>query len=529
MNETAKSRFLLDLDDLERQLRQPSQDERSFGPAPGSGAAPGFGSGQGSRVDDPLAELARIVGQEDPFRDLFNAPPRPAAPPRTEPAFDFGDVPLRGTQQDFSRPDGRAPDPFEAAFEKALLGDEPLPAAGDAARRSDDDFRPDDWDALAGRRAAEPELADDVEYPLAPVSAYDPRSFDLDQDYVDESRGDDEGVDEEVEPARRSRKGLIAVASVFAMAVAGVALALNYTGRDEAEGEPPLIKAAAEPVKVAPQNPGGVDIPNQNKQIYEGSNAARKPADANVVRQSEQPVDVNALLRANAARASQGQPNPDDVRLTLPEGLEPPSQTIPGLGEPRRVKTVAVRPDGSVIDAGQPAPAEAPAGAQQPAPQPEPATETAAAAATPSPPEPAPQMAAEPPRQPAQRSAPLSIVPQASQAQPRPAPAQPARVAAADPVVPAPDTRPAVGTAPRGGDFAVQLAARPTEASARESFAQLQRRYADLSAYQPIIRKAQVGERTVYRLRVGPMSREEATNLCSSLQAQGGDCFVARN
>src|SRR5690606_35652523 len=118
---------------------------------------------------------------------------------------------------------------------------------------------------------------------------------------------------------------------------------------------------------------------------------------------------------------------------------------------------------------------------------------------------------------PAERTAPLSIVPQVPQ------PGQPTRVAAAEAAVPAPDTRPATAVAPRGGDFAVQLAARPSEAAARDSFAQLQRRYADLGSFEPMIRRAQVGERTVYRLRVGPMSRDEATNLCSSLQSQGGD------
>ena len=40
-------------------------------------------------------------------------------------------------------------------------------------------------------------------------------------------------------------------------------------------GEPPLIAASNEPIKVAPQNPGGVEIPNQNKQIYERARAAR--------------------------------------------------------------------------------------------------------------------------------------------------------------------------------------------------------------------------------------------------------------
>ncbi len=499
MNETAKSRFLLDLDDLERQLRQSPKDER------------------GPRADDPLAELARIVGQDDPFRDLLSAAPQRPAPQRTEPAFDFGDVPLRGTQQEAAPVAMPTADPFEAAFEKALLGDaSTLPPQGGAAGDFDG-YRQDDWGAPAGRAAAHPpHHADEDDYEPVPVSAYDPRSFDVDQGYAEDGYAD-EG-DEEPATPRRSRKGLIAVASVFAMAAAGVALALNYTGGEGGTGgEPPLIKAAAEPAKIAPQNPGGVDIPNQNKQIYERADAAKKPADANVVRQSEQPVDVNALLSANGGGGPDAQPAVDDLRLTMPEGLEA-SQAIPGLAEPRRVKTVAVRPDGSVIGTGQPAPARAEPVAQQqesvPAPE--------MAAVTPSAPEPAPQ-AAEPPRQPAQRPAPLPIVPQAPQ------PTQPARVAAAEPAVPAPDTRPAAAVAPRGGDFAVQLAARPSEAAARESFAQLQRRYGDLGSFEPMIRRAQVGERTVYRLRVGPMSRDEATNLCSSLQSQGGDCFVARN
>ncbi|CUA85756.1 Sporulation related domain [Chelatococcus sambhunathii] len=502
MNETAKSRFLLDLDDLERQLRQSPKDER------------------GSRADDPLAELARIVGQDDPFRDLLNAPPQRPVPQRAEPAFDFGDVPLRGMQQEAAAAAMPVADPFEAAFEKALLGDASTLPPQNAAAGGFNGYRDDDWGAPAGRSAVHmPQQADDGEYQPAQVSAYDPRSFDIDQGYVEEGYAG-EGDEERARP-RRGRKGLIAVASVLAMAAAGVALALNYTGGEGgAGGEPPLIKAAAEPAKIAPQNPGGVEIPNQNKQIYERADAAKKPTDANVVRQSEQPVDVNALLNANGGGAPDAQPALDDLRLTMPEGFEAASQSIPGLGDPRRVKTVAVRPDGSVIGGGQPAPARAQATERPPMTVPAPE----AAVVTPSTPEPVPQ-AAEPPRQPAQRTAPLSIVPQASQ----PQPAQPARVAAAEPAVPAPDTRPAAAVAPRGGDFAVQLAARPSEAAARESFAQLQRRYSDLGSFEPMIRRAQVGERTVYRLRVGPMSRDEAANLCSSLQSQGGDCFVARN
>ena len=71
MSEPARNRFALDLEDLERQLRGAGQ-----APRPGQQA-------------DPLAELTRIVGQDDPLKDIFaerRQPPRPAM--RQEPSFE---------------------------------------------------------------------------------------------------------------------------------------------------------------------------------------------------------------------------------------------------------------------------------------------------------------------------------------------------------------------------------------------------------------------------------------------------------
>jgi cell division protein FtsN len=45
----------------------------------------------------------------------------------------------------------------------------------------------------------------------------------------------------------------------------------------------------------------------------------------------------------------------------------------------------------------------------------------------------------------------------------------------------------------------------------------------------PNIRSAEVNGRSVYRVRVGNMSREEAVSLCEKLKADGGSCFVAKN
>ena len=108
------------------------------------------------------------------------------------------------------------------------------------------------------------------------------------------------------------------------------------------------------------------------------------------------------------------------------------------------------------------------------------------------------------------------------------------RVALAPATTPQPRPAPApAAAAPASsgdGAFSVQLGAPGSEAEARSSFANLQRRFPDqLSGQSPTIRRADVSGRTVYRLRVGSLSREEAQSMCSQLQSAGGQCFVARN
>src|SRR5215210_4634275 len=66
MAEAMRSRFAIDLDPIEQQLNQSAQQ-----PA--------------ASQKDPLAELARIMGQDDPFRVLLAAEPSDRKPAR-EPA-----------------------------------------------------------------------------------------------------------------------------------------------------------------------------------------------------------------------------------------------------------------------------------------------------------------------------------------------------------------------------------------------------------------------------------------------------------
>jgi cell division septation protein DedD len=79
------------------------------------------------------------------------------------------------------------------------------------------------------------------------------------------------------------------------------------------------------------------------------------------------------------------------------------------------------------------------------------------------------------------------------------------------------------------GGFAVQLGVSNSEGDAQAAFDRFQKKFSELEGRPSLIRKAEVNGNTVYRVRVGPMSRDDASSLCSKLQGQGGQCFVAKN
>lgn len=477
MSESVKPRFAVDLDEIERQIAQARGAPSQAAPA--------------ARNNDPLAELARIVGQEDPFQSVL-ASDRPA------------------------RPRNQA----NAGLDDLFAVRDEAPAASRVA-------------AFPARQAAPAAPAYRHEdYPQAPVAqqhydyqaaephghgGYDAGSYD--QGYYDESPEPQAGhgyepedeVDYAPREAKRSRKGMIAVGALLGAVVVGGAGAYVLSGGPASiSGEPPLIEASNEPVKVQPQNPGGVEIPNQNKQIYERT----QNAETKVVNREEQPVDVR-----QAVHSSGGSLVADATGGSIP-GAASHVRSAPNslnLGEPRKVRTVTIRPDGTVVGAPEPAQAQSaqssvptmtmPAAAQTAAAQPKPAPATPAAApATPAPaPDPAPVAAA-----------PADATPSAA----------PQQVASAQPVPVAPA---ADMTNTAIGGYAVQLGLASSESAAETAFASYQRKYPDLEGLSSIIRKAEVNGNTIYRVRVGPMSREEASSLCSRLQGQGGQCFVAKN
>jgi cell division septation protein DedD len=112
-------------------------------------------------------------------------------------------------------------------------------------------------------------------------------------------------------------------------------------------------------------------------------------------------------------------------------------------------------------------------------------------------------------------------------------PARPSRigqqVAATDSIAQLPEGQ---ASAPPGTPrtYSVQLAVRPTEEAARTAYDQLADKFAtDLGGKPATVTQAQVNGRSVFRVRVTPLSREDANTLCTRLKASGGQCFVAAN
>jgi len=79
------------------------------------------------------------------------------------------------------------------------------------------------------------------------------------------------------------------------------------------------------------------------------------------------------------------------------------------------------------------------------------------------------------------------------------------------------------------GGFSVQLGVRGSAAEAKAALKQMQTKYSALAGKPELIRQAEVNGKTIFRVRVGPLGKTEAASLCTTLQGEGGQCFVAKN
>ncbi|MBO0734655.1 MAG: SPOR domain-containing protein, partial [Methylocapsa sp.] len=310
---------------------------------------------------------------------------------------------------------------------------------------------------------------------------------------------DDTMADEEV----RSWRPLYIMAAMIVAGVAGIFASFAFKGAVSSPDEVATIKAAEGPVKVQPDTTAASEPAGQDATVLGGMpQQAPVAATTNI----EQPADLSAPVEVSGGQGAPREslagggdaagvpvpPPPAQAQSELPAG----PQSIADLIEPKKVRTVSVRPDGTLL------PNDAP---PQSAPPPAASADRSTAA-------PGPKIAKT-----ATRIA----------AAPKPAANADGSSQAAQTTV-APKSRPA---AAQRGTFAIQLAAPASEQEARDLQARLMQKFgSELAGFQPSIRKAEVGGKEVYRVRfVGAASRDQAAALCQKVQSSGGNCFVAKN
>jgi hypothetical protein len=427
---------------------------------------------------DPLAELARLIGQRDPFAEFGRSNARQGSRPAPDvPTTAPDDWQQVSTQEPDLAPDSGRPEAYGAREDYAhplapAAGHDQVPLAADYQDGHHDDRIHDtqqDGDRLHGGDDADPYYQDDI--PLEPH--------------------DDEMYDDA--PHARRRSGLATALTLIACAMLGTAGAYayrSYSGGPSSTQPPPVIAAdSSTPTKIVPATAGD---PQSSKAVQDRLATVEKEQ---LVSKQEEPVALSP--RATTA----GSVSPGQAGLAAQ----------PSVGsEPKKVRTVTIRPDGSDVS-GRPAGMAPPA-----APGPAAAATTATARPAATPPAPRATAPAPPPRS---GGTPISLEPQAGE----PAAAPPARARTA--AIPPPAETAASG-------FVVQLSSQKTESEAQSSFRSLQAKFPnELGSRQPIIRRADLGSKGVfYRTMIGPFaSAQEASQFCANYKAAGGQCVVPNN
>lgn len=491
---------------------------------------------------------AQAIAREDvPDIETMDVPERVVA------LADDLDIPEVPFEQD--QPETSNFDELDAEFSTLL--NEMLPGEA-AAPQKTAQYDDDAGNGYKRDRVEMPTYADSPQAAAAAAAyadlgyqAYDPRGaqratpaasqiaddgFDYDPD-LDENMTIPDAAAAEAREAPR-RRGLTIAALVGAVAVVGGigAFAFSFGGGSSSEA-PAIVKADSQPMKVKPENPGGVVIPNQDNKVYDavakGARAA-VPAQPKLVANAEEPVDVVAKEQADQAERTAAFSGPDDSEgeaqntalqpVKSEDRVAQVAQENAGTQEgalvtPRKVRTMVVKPDGTL------APREEP---------------TAAPVAASEPTDPTPQrvgqdqtgtvpQTAEPVLKPAKPSTVTAATPSAAPVAPQRPSDQPVDIAGE--VKPqAQQVAAAQAPAATAAGWSMQIASQPTVEGAQSTYQDLARRYSNVLAGRSanIVKADVAGKGTFYRVRVMAQSREDAIKLCTSYKAAGGNCFVSK-
>ncbi len=306
-----------------------------------------------------------------------------------------------------------------------------------------------------------------------------------------------------------------------------------------ASAEPgiPLVKAAPGPVKVRPENPGGLRIPDRDKLVYDriqGKTAERTEGDGPSQGRGPErllPPPEEPLPKPSASgKPAKAEPLKKDAVPSEPAQPEKLVGKAKPQAKPKPVAQVPTIRD--VKTAKRPAPPPPP-----PAPPAAPKSKSPILAAAkrlskPKAETPAPEKGKQTPTAKLQPPEPKP---------PTPAPTPTVRPAQAPPPVPAipkqtaaitPDSQPKPQPIPKSRAYLVQLAAARSPQGARTEWTRLRSKHLDLLGdLGLIVTKADLGPARgiYYRLRAGPIADEaKARQLCKRLAERQVGCLIIK-
>ncbi|WP_210209323.1 SPOR domain-containing protein [Fulvimarina endophytica] len=404
---------------------------------------------------------------------------------------------------------------------------------------------------IAGSRQApvEADYSGESEHPVLDDDGSYPRI--LSTFAEQNARQDSQGHSRPAKASSNSSFRRIAAGIVGLAVIGGAGFAvLDFSGSGEGDASPLIVKADTDPVKIVPPDPGGRTVANQENATYrEVSN--QKPAEGEpqgeLVTAAETPIGLDQ----NAAPDYDGLPGVNRSAFSVAMSDAQIEDATPVL-QPRRVPTVTVLPDGTIV-AGKATETMEPnealietasrplddrtivGGISSPAAA-QPALDDSAniaALAAGAEDVPAVTVADEPVGVAAPGIPVPSMKPRVS------APTQVASLAAAEaPTTPqassaAPSPAPVAAAAASGSNadaWYVQMSSQPTDEAARASAATISSRYSGiLAGRQVVIQTAEIpGKGTYHRVRMAASSKQEAATLCEQMKSAGGSCYVSR-
>lgn len=488
----------------------------------------------------PEIETVEMAGFE-PIRSAeFDIPELPVEEP-VQATSEFDDI-----TAEFSRAFETSDVAERAADESSYNTDFAMP---DQAPSGQSDF---DWDAATavspagaafrpdGHGRTEHGYFDDAA-PAGGMDGQEPAAHDFSLYRNDDALGDEMPADRPVLRDNRRRNMMVAGGALALVLLGGVGVFALWSGGGSG-GEPVLLQADGEPVRVRPEEPGGAVVPNQDSEVYQrvaGGREEAEPSQARLIDTAEEPIDLTVQNAPRIVGADDNAGFGSDLSAVKVEdrlesgGEETAANASDDMValQPRRVRTMVVRPDGSIVPREDPEPAAAPSSESEPAatapqsltPSSNAAAEepAAAAEATTDMPE---EIALAPATRPAPEQQPAAATPPAPEPAPAPAqaPQQEQQVAAVSPT-------PAAPQATQTSEWSMQIASQPSSESAQTTYQDLARRYSSLLEGRGVnIVRAEVDGRTFYRVRIPMATRDEAVNLCTRYQQAGGSCFVSR-